>query len=108
MASYLLFESQEPFESAEVHRHYELAAGLAREGNAVTVFLIQNGVLVARRSAGSDALAALARAGALVLADDFSLKERGIPPSRLAEGVKIASLDQAVDQFVEGRQALWF
>ena len=108
MANYLLFESQEPFESAEVQRHYELAAGLMREGNQVTVFLIQNGVLAARRSEASQGLAALARAGVLVLADDFSLKERGIPPSRLAEAVKIASLDQAVDQIAEGRKALWF
>jgi sulfur relay (sulfurtransferase) complex TusBCD TusD component (DsrE family) len=108
VASYLLFESQEPFESAAVQRHYELAAGLAREGNQVTVFLIQNGVLVARRSVHSDAFAGLARAGVLVLADEFSLKERGIPPSRLAEGVKIATLDQAVDQIAEGRKALWF
>ncbi len=108
MANYLLFESQEPFESAEVHRHYELATELAREGNQVTVFLIQNGVSVARRSVGSDALAGLARAGVVVLADDFSLKERGIPGSRLAEGVKIATLDQAVDQWAEGRKALWF
>jgi len=108
VASYLLFESQEPFESAGVQGHYELAAGLAREGNQVTVFLIQNGVLVARRSVRSDAFAGLARAGVLVLVDEFSLKERGIPPSRLAEGVKIATLDQVVDQMAEGRKALWF
>lgn len=108
MPNYLLFESQEPFESAEVPRHYELAAGLVREGNQVTVFLIQNGVLVARRSVGSDAFARLAHAGVSVLADEVSLKERGIPPSRLADGVKIATLDQVVDQLAEGRKALWF
>ena len=108
MPNYLLFESQEPFESAEVPRHYELAAGLVREGNQVTVFLIQNGVLVARRSVGSDAFGRLAHAGVSVLADEVSLKERGIPPSRLADGVKIATLDQVVDQLAEGRKALWF
>jgi sulfur relay (sulfurtransferase) complex TusBCD TusD component (DsrE family) len=108
MASYLLFESQEPFESAEVPRHYELAAGLAQEGNQVTVFLIQNGVSVARRSVGSDAFGRLVRSGVAVLADEFSLRERGIAPSRLAPGVKIATLDDAVDQFAEGRKALWF
>lgn len=108
MASYLMFESQEPFESTEVHRHYELATGLAREGDQVTVFLIQNGVLVARRGVRSDAFAGLARAGVVVLADEFSLKERGIAPSRLAEGVKTSTLDQAVDQLTEGRKALWF
>jgi predicted peroxiredoxin len=108
MASYLLFESQEPFQSAEVPRHYELAAGLKAQGNQVTLFLVQNGVTAARRSVQSDALARLVEKGVEVLADDFSLRERGIAPSRLATGVKVAPLDDAVDQLAEGRKALWF
>jgi predicted peroxiredoxin len=107
MGSYLLFESQEPFESAEVPRHYELAAGLKAQGNQVTLFLVQNGVLATRRSVRPDGVARLVEAGVEVLADDFSLKERGIAASRLATGVKVASLDAALDQFAEGRKALW-
>ena len=107
MASYLLFESQEPFESAEVPHHYGLAAGLRAQGNEVTLFLVQNGVLAARRSARSEALSRLAQSGVEVLADDFSLRERGLTASRLAAGVKVAALDAALDQLAGGRKALW-
>jgi len=107
MESYLLFESQEPLECAQVPRHYALAAGLKKEGNRVTLFLVQNGVAAARRSLRSDALSQLIDAGVEVLADDFSLRERGMSPLRLTAGVKMATIAEALDQFAEGRKALW-
>jgi predicted peroxiredoxin len=107
MASYLLLESQEPFESAEVPHHYQLAAGLKAQGNQVTLYLLQNGVLAARRSVQSEALSRLASSGVEILADDFSLRERGIPSSRLVSGVSVSSIDAVVDQLAEGRKALW-
>ena len=50
MAKYLLIESRDPFDSNDVANFHELATGLIREGNEVTLFLVQNGVLPARRS----------------------------------------------------------
>ena len=50
MAKYLLIESRDPFDSGDVGEFYELAAGLAQDGNEVTFFLVQNGVLPAARS----------------------------------------------------------
>jgi sulfur relay (sulfurtransferase) complex TusBCD TusD component (DsrE family) len=107
MAKYLLIESRDPFESNEVQRQYELATSLKKEGNEVTFFLVQNGVLPARRSTRSDALSQLAQAGVEVLADSFSLRERGIAASRLAPGVKAAELDVVIDQLADGRKAVW-
>jgi predicted peroxiredoxin len=107
MESYLLFESQEPLECGQVPRHYALAAGLRKEGNRVTLFLVQNGVAAARRSLRSEALSQLIEAGVEVLADDFSLRERGISTSRMSEGVKVAEIGDALDQLAEGRKALW-
>jgi intracellular sulfur oxidation DsrE/DsrF family protein len=107
MAKYLLIESRDPFEAGDVENYYDLAAGLAKDGNAVTVFLVQNGVLPARPSARSKALSALSGAGVQILADEFSLRERGIPATRLAAGVKAAPLDVVIDQLAEGRKALW-
>src|SRR5690348_12451362 len=103
MPSYLLFESNDPFESSTVPRHYELAGGLKAQGNLVTLFLIQNGVVAARRSLKSEAIAQLVHSGVEILADDFSLRERGITASRLAAGVKIATVDDAVEKLAEGR-----
>lgn len=107
MAKYLLIESRDPFESADAAHYVDLAKGLVKEGHAVTLFLVQNGVLPARPCTKSAPLADAAKAGVEVLADDFSLRERGIDPQRLAQGVKAAALDVVVDQLAEGRKALW-
>ena len=106
-SDWLLIESRDPFEWAEVERHYDLAQGLAKSGK-VTLFLVQNGVLAARTGAKSAALEALAKAGVEVLADDFSLRERGIAGDRLAAGVKAAPLDRVIDGLEQGRKTVWY
>jgi len=105
MAEYLLIESRDPFESRDVGYYYELAKGLVEAGNQVTLFLAQNGVLSARPSAHSAALGALAQSGVTVLADDFSLKERGI--AKLADGVAAASIEVVVDHLAAGHKTIW-
>ena len=107
MAQYILIESRDPFDSNDVGNFYGLAEGLVKAGNQVTLFLVQNGVLPARPSSGSAALSGLAGAGVEVLADEFSLRERGIATDRLASGVTSAALDVVVDQLAEGRKAIW-
>ena len=108
MAKYLLIESRDPFESNDVAHNYELAANLASAGNEVTLFLVQNGVLPARSGAKAPpALAAAAKAGVRILADDFSLRERGIVGGRLTPEVKPAPLDTVIDALGEGCRAIW-
>lgn len=107
MAKYLLIESRDPFETADVDYYYDLAKGLAGDGHQVTLFLVQNGVLPARPSTKSARLTEVARAGVEVLADEFALRERGIAADRLAAGVAAAPLDVVVDQLAEGRKAMW-
>ena len=48
MARYVLIESRDPFESRDVPYYYGLANDLAAQGQEVTLFLVQNGVLAAR------------------------------------------------------------
>ena len=105
MAHYLLIELRDPFELHDVAYFYELSQGLVDAGNDVTLLLIQNGVLAARPSTRSAALSALGRSGVKVLADDFSLRERGI--SKLAEGILTASIDVVVDHLEAGHKTLW-
>lgn len=102
---YLLIESRDPFECNDVGYYYDLAKGLVEGGNKVTLFLAQNGVLAARPSAHSATLSALARAGVTVLADDFSLQERGI--ATLAEGVASSPIDVVVDHLAAGYKTIW-
>jgi len=107
MPKYLLIESRDPFDNNVVAEQYELAASLAKEGNEVTLFLVQNGVLPARPGNFSLLLTKTAKAGVEIFADDFSLRERGIVAVRLAEGVKAAPLSLVIDQLAEGRKAIW-
>jgi intracellular sulfur oxidation DsrE/DsrF family protein len=105
MENYLLIESRDPFESNDVPYYYELSKGLAEAGNQVTLLLVQNGVLAARPSAHSAALSALSQSGVKVLADEFSLRERGI--SKLADGVTASPIDIVVDNLEAGHKTIW-
>ena len=107
MAQYLLIESRDPFEFDVTHAR-ALAQGLAKEGNEVTLFLVQNGVLPARRSSKSAELTQLSNSGIRVLADGFSLRQRGIGTASLASGVRAADLDVVVDGLASGQKTIWF
>jgi len=107
MAKYTLIASRDPFESREAAHYADLASDLRKAGNDVTVFLVQNGVLGARKSNASAPLSKLAREGVTVLADAFSLRERSIPTNRLADGVKPSEIDVVVDHLAEGRKVIW-
>jgi intracellular sulfur oxidation DsrE/DsrF family protein len=107
MTKYLLIETRDPFESSDVSFCHDLARRLVAEGNQVILYLVQNGVLPARSGARASALSELAQAGIEVLADDFSLRERGIPVSRLQVGVKAAPLDVVIDGMAEGSKVIW-
>jgi len=105
MAHYMLIESRDPFESNDVGYYYELTRSLVDAGNEVTLFLVQNGVLAVRPSARSEALSALSKGGVQVLADDFSLKQRGI--AKLVDGVKVSPIDVVIDHLAAGHKTLW-
>lgn len=107
MTKYLLIESRDPFDSNDTGFCCDLARQLVATSNEVTVFLVQNGVLPARAGAQSGALASLAGTGVSILADSFSLRERGIDEARLASGITAAPLEVVLDALAEGVQVIW-
>jgi intracellular sulfur oxidation DsrE/DsrF family protein len=108
MINYLFIESRDPFESRDVRFVVEAATGLKRGDNEVMVFLVQNGVLAARRNCRGSHVAALAKAGVKLLADDFSLRERGIDAAELAGGVQLSTIDALVDALAaDNTRAIW-
>jgi sulfur relay (sulfurtransferase) complex TusBCD TusD component (DsrE family) len=107
MAKYTLIASRDPFESKESAHYFDLAGDLMKQGNEVTLFLVQNGVLAARKSSVSGTVTGLADQGVTVLADSFSLRERGIPGDRLTDKVQPSELDVVVDHMAEGRKVIW-
>jgi sulfur relay (sulfurtransferase) complex TusBCD TusD component (DsrE family) len=108
VAKYVLVETRDPFESTDVSAMYELAEGLAGNGNKVSVFLAQNGVLPVRKtSSGARRVTNLA-SRVTVWADYFSLSERGIGVDELASGVAPASIESLVDLIAEdATKVIW-
>jgi predicted peroxiredoxin len=108
MANYLYIESRDPFESRDTDFVADTAAALKGRGNDVTVFLVQNGVLAARKNARHKYIAQLADAGVTVLADDFSLSERGNESASLHTAVKQSNIESLVDMILAvGTKAIW-
>jgi predicted peroxiredoxin len=107
MTKYLLIESRDPFDTNLIDDFMGLAKGLRGQGHEVTLFLIQNGVLPARKGPRSQTLNDLVKAGVKVLADDFSIAERGIDSKRLVDGVKTSNVDWVVDEMAAGTKTIW-
>jgi len=105
---YVFIESRDPFDSSDTGFVADAATALRARGRAVTVFLVQNGVLATRAGAQGSPVPRLTEAGVRVLADDFSLVERGIEPRELSPGVAAASVGTLVDLVVQpDTKTLW-
>jgi len=108
MTNYLFIESRDPFASLDTTFIEQTATALKKGGHEVTVFLVQNGVLASRRTLADSYLARLSEAGVHLLADDFSLRERGIADIDLLAGVQPSNIETLVDALVhEKTKAIW-
>ena len=106
MTTYVFIESRDPFESRDTQFLEDTAIAVKERGHEVTVFLVQNGVLAARGSARR--LGRLAEAGVTLLADDLSLRERGIRADELAPSIRESGIDALVEALVqENTKAMW-
>jgi len=108
MTTYVFIESRDPFESRDTQFMEQTAAALKQRGHEVTMFLVQNGVLASRRNARDSYLTRLTQVGVILLADDFSLAERGIQAAELHPGVRPSSIEILVDALVQSNtKAIW-
>ena len=108
MTNYLFIESRDPFESRDTEFLEQTATALKQRGHEVTVFLVQNGVLAVRKNGRENYLGRLAGAGVTLMADDFSLCERGIQPAELQPGIQPSSIEVLVAMLVqENAKAIW-
>jgi len=106
MTRYVFIESRDPFESRDTQFLEDTVVAVKERGHDVTVFLVQNGVLAARESARR--LGRLAEAGVTLLADDLSLRERGINAGELAPGIRESGIAALVEALVqENTKAMW-
>ncbi|RAM48966.1 MAG: hypothetical protein C6Y22_24940 [Hapalosiphonaceae cyanobacterium JJU2] len=101
MSSYLLIETCLTGDSHAVHNFLDLAIQLSEDNHAVDLFLIQNGVLLARID-GEPRLSALIRKpNVSVQVDDFSLLSHFLKSSDLIPGVKVAGMSTLVKMLTQ-------
>ena len=106
MSKYLFIETRDPFEHADATQTWNLAETLAKKGNDVVFFLVQNAVFAARKGAK---VSTLTDTDAVkVHVDDISLMERGVNVESVRDGVTVSTVDTLVDLTMEdGRKAIW-
>lgn len=107
MADYLLIDSRDPFSERDAEERYALAARLRAAGNTVCVYLVENGVMAARATARGTGLDAAIDGGVEILADEFSLRERAIPPGDLTDGVQPARIGTVLARLAAGARSYW-
>ena len=106
MTRYVFIQSRDPFASRDADFVEETAIAAKERGHEVTVFLVQNGVLAARE--GARRLGRLVEAGVMLLADDLSLRERGIRADEIVAGVQEAGISALVDAIAQKKtKAIW-
>jgi len=108
MNSYVFIESRDPFESRDTEFIVETATTLKKSDNEVIIYLVQNGVLAVRQKAVGSHLARLAKEGITLMADDFSLRERGIVATEMISGVQESNVAELIEVLVRNNtKAIW-
>ena len=108
MAQYVLVESKNPLDGGEYS--FELAKQLRELRHNVTIYLLQDAVFTARkRFEAGEKLVQEAKAQSLtLLADEISLRQRGITNERLSDAVRVSKMDELVDLLMEkSDKAIW-
>ena len=106
-SQYVFIESRDHFDPTSGGFVADTAGALRERGCAVTVFLVQNAVLVTRQHARGSRVGRLAAMGVTVLADDFSLRERGIAEGDVARGVRAAPIGLVVERLAASWKVLF-
>lgn len=108
MARYLLIETKSPLEGGDYA--FEIGKQLREPNHDVTIYLLQDAVFTARGGfARGEALVADAKRHNLhVLADEVSLRQRGVTAARLSDQVRTSTMNDLVGVLLErSDKAIW-
>jgi sulfur relay (sulfurtransferase) complex TusBCD TusD component (DsrE family) len=107
MAKFFIVQSREPFTDNQANSDYELIHNLVLAQHEVTVLLIQNGVLPARRGGMARKFDMICNAKLSLFADEFSLRQREIAFEDLKPGVLTAGVDTVISAMLAGHKVIW-
>jgi sulfur relay (sulfurtransferase) complex TusBCD TusD component (DsrE family) len=108
LGRYLLIETKGPLDGGDWA--FELGRQLRDLDHQVTIYLLQDGVLTARRRfpAGERLLAQAEQSGLRVLADAVSARQRGVVGDRVAATVTVSDIGDLVETLMERTdKAIW-
>ncbi len=108
MSKYLLIETKGPLDGGEYS--FDLGKQLKELRHDVTVFLLQDGVFMARKpfEAAERLRQEAEKHGLTLMADGISMRQRGIVGDRVAKGVQTSDMNQLVDLMMERTdKAIW-
>jgi sulfur relay protein TusB/DsrH len=108
VARYLLIETKGPLNGGEYA--FDLGKQLRDLKHDVTIYLLQDAVFAARKNfKPAAALVAEAKQhGLSLLADEVSLRQRGVVKDRVSEHVRVSNMDGLVDLLMErSDKAIW-
>jgi sulfur relay protein TusB/DsrH len=108
MGKYLLIETKGPFEGGAYA--FDLGGQLRGLNHDVTVYLLQDAVFAARKGFkdGEQLVANARKQGLTLLADEISLRQRGVVMGRMSDQVKVSNMDELVDLLMEkSDKAIW-
>lgn len=107
MTHYVILESRDPYDSADWQKMQDILVELKKNGNDVTLFLLQNGVLPIRQGTAFEShFNDLKSLGINILADLFALQERGI--NSTVSSVEKSSIDRLVElSLIPNTKTIW-
>jgi sulfur relay protein TusB/DsrH len=108
MAKYVLVETKNPIDGGRWA--FELGQQLRDLQHDVTIYLLQDGVFAARRNfkTGEALVADASRRGVRLMADEVSLRQRGVVGDRVAKDVEVREISDLVDLMMErSDKAIW-
>jgi sulfur relay (sulfurtransferase) complex TusBCD TusD component (DsrE family) len=101
MSRYLVVGSRDITEYAGGESLFDLAESLGKNRGDVLLFLVENGVLSARKNSRiARRFPDLQSVGVRILADDVSCRSRGI--DHLPEGIRLSGMDELADAIALG------
>ncbi len=107
MIPYLFIAASDPFECRSAEHFLREAQIISQSGGKVTVMLVQNAALIARRGIYTELVQDLIKHRVELLVDEFAIKTRGIAPADMIEGIKSSSIDTITERMASGHKVLW-
>lgn len=107
MANFFIVQSRDPFTDTRAVSDYELIHHLVVAGNQVSVLLVQNGVMPARRGSMARKFDMLRAAKVNMLVDRLSIRQREIEVGELKDGVLLADIEDVIKAMLAGEKVIW-